>query len=148
MEDGLKTDPDNLFLLRERLDTAVRRGDRAAVNETTAQLRTFVPQWDALGRETFAAFDRAVGTDGPISSEAADSCQQLVNVVASERDYQRSLLAASAPTGLDGEPIAQFLRLAPLPVHGGRPRSGPHVLAGAAAHRRRRAPPTRCGRSG
>ncbi len=116
IEDGLKIDPDNLFLLRERMTTAVDRGDRAAVNDVTDRLARFAPKWDELGRTTFQEFAEAVHKGGPLPGEVQEPSQTLANVIASQRGYQRDLAAASPPAGLLGEPVARFLRLAPMPV--------------------------------
>ena len=116
IEDGLKIDPDNLFLLRERMATAVDRGDRAAVNDVTDRLARFAPKWDELGRTTFQEFVEAVHKGGPLPGEVEQPSQILANVIASQQGYQRDLAAASPPAGLLGEPVARFLRLAPMPV--------------------------------
>ncbi len=116
IEDGLKIDPDNLFLLRERMTTAVDRGDRAAVNDVTDRLARFAPKWDELGRTTFQEFAEAVHKGGPLPGEVQEPSPDLANVIASQRGYQRDLAAASPPAGLLGEPVARFLRLAPMPV--------------------------------
>ncbi len=116
IEDGLKINPDNLFFLRERMKTAVARGDRAAVNDVTERLARFAPKWDELGRTTFSEFVEAIRRGGPLPGDALEPSETLANVIASQRGYQRDLAAASPPAGLLGEPVARFLRLAPMPV--------------------------------
>ena len=104
----MKIDPDNLFLLRERLTTAVDRGDRAAVNDVTDRLARFAPKWDELGRTTFQEFVEAVHKGGPLPGEAS-SRRALANVIASQQGYQRDRGGLSAG-GPAGEPVARFLR--------------------------------------
>ena len=47
---GSKVEPNNLFLMRERLGVAVRRGDRAAVDELLARFKELSPEWTPEGR--------------------------------------------------------------------------------------------------
>ena len=70
IEQGLKVQPNNLFLLRERLGVAVRRGDRAAVDELLAKFQELSPGWNAEGREEFAKFAEAA-RKGPLPGEAS-----------------------------------------------------------------------------
>ena len=114
IEDGLKVQPNNLFLLRERLGTAVRRGDRAAVDEVVTRFKQFAPEWDQGGREEFAKFVKAAS--GPLPGDALDAFAPFSNTLAAQRGYQRDLGAVFPAAGLGGEPVAQFLRLAPMPV--------------------------------
>ncbi len=76
IEQGLKIQPNNLFLLRERLGTAVRRGDRAAVDAVVARFEEDAPDWDEAGREEFAKFMKAAA--GPLPGDALDAFQPPV----------------------------------------------------------------------
>ena len=114
IEDGLKVQPNNLFLLRESLGTAVRRGDRAAVDEVVTRFKQYAPEWDQGGREEFAKFVKAAA--GPLPGDALDAFAPFSNTLAAQRGYQRDLGAVFPAAGLEGEPVAQFLRLAPMPV--------------------------------
>src|SRR5262249_42646971 len=55
IERGLKVDPTNLRLLRDRASVAIRRGDLAALDDTLAAYGRLAPGWD---KEAVAALDR------------------------------------------------------------------------------------------
>ena len=144
IEDGLKIDPNNLFLLREahghgRPPRRLRRRAEDAI----ARLQEFAPDWDEEGREALAALtevccneERAVARRGAGRLPSPWSTRSPFNP-----DTQRWLAAASPPAGLLGEPVEQFLRLAPMPVRVAAPTwalpSRPDLSPGRGPRRRR-----------
>ena len=136
IEQGLKVQPNNLFLMRERLGVAVHQGDRAAVDELLARFKELAPHWTPEGREEFAKFE-AAAEKGPLPGDALDASIPFSNVLAAQRGYSRDLNAVFPAAGLEGEPVAQFLRLAPMRAVAAAPDLGvtftPEPLAPAGA---------------
>ena len=121
MEEGLKAQPNNLFLLRERLAAAVQRGDRHAVDEVVTRLQAFRPEWNEDGRDAFAKFLKALEGPWPLSDDSLNLSLQFANTLPSQPGYQRDIDAVVPSAGLTGVPVAQFLRLAPIPVEAAAP---------------------------
>jgi hypothetical protein len=121
IEEGLKVQPNNLFLLRERLGVAVRRADRAGVIEVIDRLRAYDADWkEEQNRRVFADFVEA--SKGELPGRALDDYPFLFNTMPVLPGWETSLAAVrpteegEGATALMGEPVARFVRLAPMPV--------------------------------
>jgi hypothetical protein len=112
---GLALQPNNLFLLRERLEAAVSRQDLDAVHEVVAKLRELCGGWKEEGKDALNKFE-ASAKDG-LSGEAVQDSTGLKNEMQGQPGFQRdSAAAAPSLTSLKGEPVRQFVKLAPMPV--------------------------------
>ena len=119
IEEALKLQPDNLFLLRERMGAAVHRGDWDAANDTAARFRPFVAAWNQEARDQFDKLMDDVKARR--SAEAVDNFTFFSNLLAPQPGYQRDLDAVSSAPGTVGVPVTQFLRLAPMRVETAAP---------------------------
>jgi tetratricopeptide (TPR) repeat protein len=103
--------PNNVRVLLERLKVALRRSDKAAVEDTLAQFRKMVPGWNELTRAQFAELDKKL-------SEKFDpdvfEFLTFSNVLKAEPSFQRSLAEIDPQDSAAGTPLRTFLRLAPV----------------------------------
>ncbi|MBP3956505.1 VCBS repeat-containing protein [Gemmata sp. G18] len=112
MEDVLAVRPTNRHVLTERLRTAARRDDRAAVNDTLARLRAFAPSWGREETRTlFGELEQAAA--GPLGDAVLGSIQVFTNFFRAEPGYARDANEVSPPGGFRGNPLHTFRRLAP-----------------------------------
>jgi Tfp pilus assembly protein PilF len=113
MEDILRVQPNNLVVLVERAQVAARRRDRAALRETLGRLDRLSAGWsEAQSRGQLEKVKKAA--EGPLPGELPDTLTLLGNVLKRERGYQPSSRAVNPNPRAVGEPLLQFLRLAPL----------------------------------
>ncbi len=126
IEDGLKVQPDNLFLLRERLTAAVQRGDKPAAEETTTRLKRFYPEWNEDGRTMFDKLGAAMEQQWPLAGKTRSlSRRRFSNVLGlAQPGYAQDVDAVSPPAAMTGVPVSQFLRLAHIPVETAAPDLG------------------------
>src|SRR5207237_204098 len=64
LEEILRVQPNNLFVLSELAGAAARRGDRAGLRQALDHLRKLAPSWSAQTRERLADLERAA--EGPL----------------------------------------------------------------------------------
>ncbi len=112
LERGLKIQPTNLRLLRDRAAVAVRRRDRAALAETLTAYRRLAPGWD---KEAAAALDQLEKKSaGPLDDSLVGDLDLLDNLLKPEPGYVRSVRAVEPDQKAIGEMMSGFLRLAPV----------------------------------
>ncbi|MDB5310783.1 MAG: Tetratricopeptide repeat protein [Gemmataceae bacterium] len=115
MEQILAVRPGNLHVMLERLKTAVRRGDRAAVNDSLARLRQLAPEWTLpQTKAQLAELEKTLA--GPLGQAALNSEHLITfgNVLRGEPTYPRSAEEVDPPPVAVGNPLRTFLRLAPV----------------------------------
>ncbi len=112
IERGLKVDPTNLRLLRDRASVAIRRGDRSSLADTLAAYRRLAPGWD---KEAVAALDRLQKKAvGPLDESLLNDLDALDNLLKPEPGYVRSARAVDPDQKAVGELMSGFVRLAPV----------------------------------
>jgi tetratricopeptide (TPR) repeat protein len=102
--------PDNLAALLERARLSAKRGDTAALRDSTMRLDSVSAGWPAPAQEQFRALRQAV--DAGNSADAARSVAFLRNVLVRSTVFRESLALVRTPTELIAEPFDRFLRLA------------------------------------
>jgi len=110
-EQILLRQPDNLAALLERARLSAKRGDAAALRDSTMRLDGVSASWPAPAQEQFRALRQAV--DAGNSADAARSVAFLRNVMVRSTVFRESLALVRTPTELIAEPFGRFLRLAP-----------------------------------
>ncbi len=111
MEQILAVRPNNRRVLIERLRVAVRRADRAAVNDTLARLRAFAPLWVREETPTFfAALEKAA--TGPLDETVMDFVHPFANLFQAEAGYARDAEEVNSSGGFHGNPVRSFVKLA------------------------------------
>ena len=110
-EQILQRRPDNLAALLERARLSAKRGDVAALRDSTMRLDGVSAGWPAPAQEQFRALRQAV--DAGNSADAARSVAFLRNVLVRSTVFRESLALVRTPTELIAEPFDRFLRLAP-----------------------------------
>ncbi len=115
LEEILVAEPENLFVLLERLNVAVRRRDRTAIRQTMATLNKLAPAWSGPGakqaREMLPKVALAVAS--PPGAATFATLRGLGNLVLVERGYIRAKLALDPPGRQVGPAFQTFLRLRP-----------------------------------
>ena len=109
-EQILQRRPDNLAALLERARLSAKRGDTAALRDSTMRLDGVSAGWPAPAQEQFRALRQAV--DAGNSADAARSVAFLRNVLVRSTVFRESLALVRTPTELIAEPFDRFLRLA------------------------------------
>jgi tetratricopeptide (TPR) repeat protein len=112
MEDILSVQPNNLVVLVERAQVAARRRDADALRDTLGRLGRLSAGWSAQARNQLEKVKKAA--ERPLPGEVPDELTLLGNVLKPERGYQPSARAVNPNPRAVGEPLVQFLRLAPL----------------------------------
>ncbi len=112
MEQILTVQPGNLHVLLERLNRAVRRSDREAVQDTLARLKQLSAGWSEDGRAALANCERAL--NNKLGPDAAAETILLANLLRPEPSYGSSRIEVD-PDKLPGTPLSAFLRLTPVP---------------------------------
>ena len=108
-EQILQRRPDNLAALLERARLSAKRGDTAALRESTMRLDAVSAGWPAPAQEQFRGLRQAV--DAGNSADAARSVAFLRNVLVRSTVFRESLALVRTPTELIAEPFERFLRL-------------------------------------
>ncbi|MBN9120171.1 MAG: VCBS repeat-containing protein [Planctomycetes bacterium] len=112
MEQILAVRPDNRHVRLQRLRTAIRRADRAAVNDTLARLRAEAPGWARDETRTlFAELEKAAA--GPLGEPALDAFFPFANLYQAEPGYPRTADEVTHSGGYRGNPVRTFRKLAP-----------------------------------
>lgn len=110
MEQILAARPDNRLVLVERLQVAVRRSDRAAVDDTLARFRRLGANWSEQTKAQFAEVEKELA--GPLGREA-DALFGFRNLLMAEPGYTRDATEVNPLGGEAGRPLRTFLRLTP-----------------------------------
>ena len=107
----LTLDPENLAVLVERARLAVRREDVGVMRDSIARLGALRDTWPTLATEQYLALESATSeADFPL---AARSVAFLRNVLLSAAEFRADLLTVASASETPGEPVEQFLSLAP-----------------------------------
>jgi Tfp pilus assembly protein PilF len=112
MEQILSLQPSNLHVILERLNRAVRRSDRGAVQDTFARLQQLSSGWSEESRVALANCER--GLSNRLGTDAAGETLLLANLIRPEPAYGRSL-AEVDPDKLPGTSLQSYIRLASTP---------------------------------
>jgi tetratricopeptide (TPR) repeat protein len=107
LEEILRAQPNNLFVLKELAQTAARRDDEAGMRDALDRLRKLAPSWSPETRTRFEALEKAAAQ--PARAQLA--LLEFGNLLQAELGYSRSRFAVEPPGGTVGEPVAHFLRL-------------------------------------
>jgi len=108
-EQILQRRPDNLASILERARLAAKRGDMAALRDSTARLDAMSAGWPAPALEQYRGLRQAV--DAGNFTDAARGVAFLRNVLVRVTVFRESLALVRTPTELIGEPFDRFLRL-------------------------------------
>ncbi|MBV9125570.1 MAG: VCBS repeat-containing protein, partial [Planctomycetes bacterium] len=111
LEDCLRLQPYNLRLLRETALTAARRGDRAALRDVLDRYRRLAPDWSPVARAQLEVVEKAAA--GPLPGSCLSALNRLDTLLQPEPGYARSVQAVEPSPGEVGQPLYQFVRLAP-----------------------------------
>ena len=107
----LTLDPENLAVLVERAQLAVRREDVAVIRDSIARLGAFRDTWPSLATEQYQALESAIAAaDFPLATR---NVAFLRNVLLSTPEFRTDLLTVRSAPETPGEPLEQFLTLAP-----------------------------------
>lgn len=110
MEQILAARPDNRLVLVERLQVAVRRADRAAVDDTLARFRRLGDNWSEPTKKQFAGMEKELA--GPLGRES-DALFVFRNLLMGEAGFTRDATDVNPLGGEAGRPLRTFLRLTP-----------------------------------
>ena len=108
-EQILQRRPDNLAVLLERARLSAKRGDTAALRDSTMRLDGVSAGWPPPALEQFRALRQAV--DAGNAADAARSVAFLRNVLVRSTVFRESLALVRTPTELIAEPFGRFVRL-------------------------------------
>jgi tetratricopeptide (TPR) repeat protein len=112
MDQILAVQPNNLQVLLDKLNRAVRRSDRGAVQNALTQLKRLSQGWKVESRTALADCDRELAER--LGPDAAFQAILLANLLKQEPAYGRDR-ALVDPDRLPGTPLMAFLRLTPAP---------------------------------
>ncbi len=110
LEEILRTQPNNLFVLEQLTEAAVRRNDPAGLRDALERFRKLAPSWSAETRKRYQAMEKLAAQP----AQAQIPFAEFQNLLRAELGYSRDRFAVEAPGGTVGEPVARFLRLQPL----------------------------------
>jgi cytochrome c-type biogenesis protein CcmH/NrfG len=116
LNQALAIQPNNLRLLNAKGLVAVRLEDRQALGEVVTAYRRLEPGWSDVGA---ADARRLLGqlegqAQGPITDDVSFTLNLLNNNLKPEYVYVHDSQAVGPDAQLEGEPVQQFLRLAPM----------------------------------
>jgi Tfp pilus assembly protein PilF len=111
LEEILKVQPNNLFVLKERAGAALRRGDAAAFRDTLERFQKLYGSWAADARSRLTALLKSA--QGPLRGSVAAELAQFNNLLIAQRGFSRSRDAVDPRPDVVGQPIERFLRLPP-----------------------------------
>lgn len=112
IEKGLQVEPNNLRLLRERASTAIRRGDRAALDDTLARYRKLSAGWSKTAVAALDEFEQKAKK--PLEPDLVNDLTVLDNLLKPETGYVRSAKAVDPDQKAVGDMVEGFLRLQPV----------------------------------
>jgi tetratricopeptide (TPR) repeat protein len=114
MDRILAVQPDNLFVLQNRLRVAVRLGDRAAARQTVERLKRLSTKWSPQTKSALAELERALAD--PSGKDDLARALPLTNLLRAEAGFPQDAAAVDASDTLAGAALETFLRL-PAPRH-------------------------------
>ena len=109
MEEILRLQPENLFILLERASLAAKRGDTPALRDSVERIGRLTH--DRLPM-TQRAYDALKATKAD-SRDASLRVVALQNTLMQQPAFRQGVAAVLLPTGTVGEPIRQFLKMTP-----------------------------------
>jgi tetratricopeptide (TPR) repeat protein len=117
MERILALRPDNVRVLLERLRVALRRGDRAAVDDTLARFRKLAPDFEDRPNPDNRTLTQLDTLQKKLAADLDPQAIELdifTNVLKGEPLYRRSQAEIDPENQFAGTPLRNFLRLAPV----------------------------------
>lgn len=127
LDDMLKLQPDNMFLLVEQARVAAARGDKARLQQTLSKLARFKSSWSPEALEMFKTVQATAS--GSNVTAAAVQAKMLGNVLKPVVYYREAQTAAMPNPQVLGEPLERFLK---LPSPGAAPAAPDTALTFAA----------------
>ncbi|HEV3416323.1 MAG TPA: FG-GAP-like repeat-containing protein, partial [Pirellulales bacterium] len=110
----LSVQPDNLFVLQNRLRVAARLGDRATERETLVRLTGLSARWSPQTKTALADLERALSD--PSVKDDLSRALPLINLLRAEHGFSQDAAAVDASDTLAGTALETLLRL-PTPRH-------------------------------
>jgi tetratricopeptide (TPR) repeat protein len=110
LEEILRVQPNNLFVLNQLAGVTARRNDEAGLREVLNRFRKLAPTWSADTRKRFEALEKAAAQP----AQAQLNLLEFEHLLQTELGYSRSKFAVDPPDASVGEPIERFLKLQPL----------------------------------
>ena len=107
MERIVAVRPNNIYVLIVRLRVALRRDDRAAVQDTMTRFEKLAPNWNEKTQAQFALAKKAKDGD-------TTSVQTFGNVLMAEPGYPRGAGEVNPQDFEMGHPLRTFLKLVPM----------------------------------
>ena len=116
-DEGLKVEPYNLRLLREKATVAAQLSDQGALAEAVAAYERIAPNWSGKktaeeARDQLKMLETQAG--GSLPGDVPNTVQVLDNLLQPEHNYVRDAMAVDRTDLRLGEPVEQFLRLKPM----------------------------------
>jgi hypothetical protein len=113
LDDILKDQPNNLYVLQNKVGIALRLGDKKALSDALAQLKKVSAGWSKPTREAFEALEKS--SEGPITRDVTENYVELVGPLRAEPGYERSSIAVLPLTNTAmGRPVYDFIKLQPV----------------------------------
>jgi cytochrome c-type biogenesis protein CcmH/NrfG len=114
LDDILKEQPSNLFVLGEKAYLALRCNDEPTLRSTLAGLKKLSANWNELALDAFAVLEKRLAN--PLPADITATFLEFINVFKQQPGYQRSMLAVNPSERNEkfvGTSLQQFLRLKP-----------------------------------
>jgi hypothetical protein len=121
MEKILAVQPDNLPVLMDKLNRAVRLSDKVAVQDTLIRLKQLSQGWKEDSQAALAKCERELTTK--LGADAAFEVVLLTNLIRAEPAWGRGLTEVD-PGKLPGIPLYSYIRLKPMPHEVAAPDEG------------------------
>lgn len=112
LDQVLKLRPNNLRVLTDYLQLAVRRSDEVAVEKTLAHMKELSAAWLPASQAEVAKVEEKLSAK--LGPSAVSSTQRLANILKAEPGFVRDAEEVSPKPELAGDSLQNFLRLAPL----------------------------------
>jgi tetratricopeptide (TPR) repeat protein len=109
LEEILRVQPTNLFVLKELAGVVLRRGDAAAFRNVLARFRKLAPAWSRQTRDLLDRLARAAARS--LRGETVILLAQFSNSLQREAGFTRSAQAVNPGEKQMGQAIYRFLRL-------------------------------------
>ena len=106
----LEVDPQNLFILRNRLKAAVTRGDRAATLEVADRFKPLSAGWPPMLKSAFDQIEKMLADQK--SQVELGPALPFLNLLKGEREFSRTAAGVDEQQTLDSLVIDHFLVLA------------------------------------
>src|SRR5262249_25580744 len=114
----LVVQPDNLAVLLDKLNRAVRLSDRAVVDKTLDRVKYLSQGWKEEGRAALTKCERELAAK--LGPDAAVETLLMTNLIRSEPSFGRGLTEVD-PGKLPGVPLYRFVLLTPAPHEAAAP---------------------------